>query len=206
MIGLVIGSILLFCPLFVFRAIGPLDFWWWMSADLVLLIGIALTIDPSFRRSIATDLHAGIPKKLALGILSAAVLYFVFFAGNIISRKLFSFATSNIAAVYDFKAGAAPARIWLLITIVIGPGEEIYWRGYLQRALALRFGPANGCFLAAMLYAGVHLASGNVMLVVAALVCGFAWGWLYFRFGSILLNAVSHTVWDVAVFLLFPFA
>jgi uncharacterized protein len=206
MIAIILAAIALFVPLFIYRAIGPFDFWWWMSLNLALLIGVALKIDPSFRRSIATDLHAGIPKKIAFGILAAAVLYFIFFAGNVVSRKLFAFAGQNIAAVYDFKAGAAPIRIWLLMTLIIGPGEEVFWRGYLQRALALRFGPANGCFLAAMLYAGVHLASGNVMLVVAALVCGFAWGWLYLRFGSITLNAVSHTVWDVSVFLLFPFS
>lgn len=205
MIGLVIGSILLFLPLFILRGIGPFDFWWGLSFNLLLLIGIAVKIDPSFRRSILTDLRAGIPRKIALGFLSAAALYFIFFAGNIFSRELFPFAASNIAAVYDFKTGAAPARVWILMTLVIGPGEEIFWRGYLQRALSLRFGPTNGWLLATALYAGVHLAAGNVMLVVAALVCGLAWGWLYLRFGSILLNAISHTVWDVAVFLLFPF-
>jgi len=205
MTAIILAAIALFSPLFVLKSIGPFDFWWWMSLNLILLIGIALKIDPLFRRSISTNLHDGIPKKIALGILAAAVLYFVFFAGNILSRQLFPFAATDIAAVYDFKAGAAPARIWLLMTLVIGPGEEVFWRGYLQRALALRFGPANGCLLAATLYAGVHLASGNVMLVVAALVCGFVWGWLYFRFGSVLLNAVSHTLWDVAAFLLFPF-
>ena len=206
MIGLVIGSILLFCPLFVFRTIGPLDFWWWMSANLLVLIGMAAITDAAFRRSVSDDFRAGILKKIGLGLLSALALYGVFFAGNIMSRKLFAFAGQDIASVYDFKSGVAPARVWLLITLVIGPGEEVFWRGYLQRALALRFGPANGCFLAATLYAGVHLASGNVMLVLAALVCGFVWGWLYLRFGSILLNAVSHTAWDVAVFLVWPFA
>ena len=44
------------------------------------------------------------------------------------------------------------------------------------------------------------------MLLLAALVCGVFWGWLYIRFDSILLNAVSHTAWDVAVFLIFPFS
>lgn len=202
----ILAAIALFVPLFILKAIGPLDFWWWMSANLVLLIGIAAITDAAFRRSIPDDFRAGVLKKIGLGLLSALALYGVFFVGNIVSRKLFAFAGHDIAAVYDFKSGVAPARVWILMTCAIGPGEEIFWRGYLQRALALRFGPANGCFLAAMLYTGVHLASGNVMLVVAALVCGFAWGWLYYRFDSILLNAVSHTAWDVAVFLVVPFA
>ena len=206
MIAIIVAAIALFAPVFVLKSIGPLDFWWWMSANLALLVGITASTDASFRRSVPDDFRSGILKKIGRGLLSALVLYGVFFAGNIVSRKLFAFAGQDIASVYDFKSGVAPARVWLLMTLVIGPGEEVFWRGYLQRALTLRFGPANGCFLAAMLYAGVHLASGNVMLVVAALVCGFAWGWLYLRFGSILLNIVSHTAWDIAVFLVLPFA
>jgi hypothetical protein len=205
MSAIILTTIALFVPLFIQKSIGPLDFWWWMTANLVLLIGIAAMTDAVFRRSVSDDLRTGLLKKIGLGLLSALALYGVFFVGNTISRKLFSFSAQNIAAVYDFKSGVAPARVWLLITLVIGPGEEIFWRGYLQRALALRFGPVTGYLLATALYAGVHAGSGNAMLVLAALVCGFAWGWLYLRFGSTLLNAVSHTTWDVAVFLLFPF-
>jgi uncharacterized protein len=204
--GLVIGAILLFCPLFFFRSIGPFDFWWWMSANLLILIGWAAGISTAFRRSVSDDFRTVVLKKIGFGLLSALSLYVVFFAGNIVSRKLFAFAGENIAAVYDFKSGVAPARVWLLMTLVIGPGEEIFWRGYLQRALAMRIGKWPGCILATALYAGVHAGSGNIMLVLAALVCGLFWGLLYLRFGSILLNALSHTVWDVAVFLVFPFA
>ena len=204
MIGLLMGSIFLFCPLFVLRGIGPLDFWWWMSLNLVLLISAAAKIDPSFRGSIMTDLRGGISKKIALGVLAAAALYSVFFFGNTISRKLFPFATPDITAIYELKAGVAPVRVWILMTLVLGPGEELFWRGYLQRALTRRIGQWPGYILASMVYTGVHLASGNILLVVAALICESFWGWLYLRSGSILLNAVSHTVWDVSVFLLWP--
>jgi uncharacterized protein len=205
MTAIIIAAIALFGPLFVLKSIGPLDFWWWMSANLAILIGWAASISPGFRSSVSKDLRDGLPKKIALGLASAAALYGVFFVGNLLSRKLFPFAAQNIAAVYHFKSGVAPARVWLLMTLVIGPGEEIFWRGYLQRALAGRIGKWPGYLLSTMLYAGVHAGSGNVMLVLAALVCGLAWGWLYLRFGSILLNAVSHTAWDVAVFLVVPF-
>ena len=43
------------------------------------------------------------------------------------------------------------------------------------------------------------------MLVLAAAVCGLFWGYLYMRTGSALLVVVSHTVWDIAVFLIVPF-
>ena len=206
MTAIIIAAIALFGPLFVYRSLGPLDFWWWMSANLVILISWAAVISPAFRRSVAEDFRDGLPKKIALGLASAAVLYAVFLVGNIVSRRLFAFAGENIAAVYDFKSGIAPMRVWILMMCVIGPGEEIFWRGYLQRALAARIGKWPGLLLATALYAGVHAGSGNVMLVLAALICGLFWGWLYLRFNSITLNAASHTTWDAAVFLVFPFA
>jgi hypothetical protein len=43
------------------------------------------------------------------------------------------------------------------------------------------------------------------MLIVAALVAGLFWGWMYMRYNSMVMNIVSHTVWDIAVFLILPF-
>jgi hypothetical protein len=42
------------------------------------------------------------------------------------------------------------------------------------------------------------------MLLVAAAVCGFFWGWLYQREQSLIPVIVSHSIWDVLVFILFP--
>jgi hypothetical protein len=92
-----------------------------------------------------------------------------------------------------------------LMVLVIGPGEEVFWRGYLQRHLQDRWGNVPGFLAATALYALVHAGSGNPMLVLAAAVCGLFWGYLYLRSKSILLVLISHTIWDVAVFILFPF-
>jgi membrane protease YdiL (CAAX protease family) len=89
--------------------------------------------------------------------------------------------------------------------LIIGPGEELFWRGFLQRNMSLQFGRILGFILTTVVYAGVHVASGNIMLVLAALVCGIFWGWLYLRYQSMIINVVSHTLWDISVFMLFPF-
>jgi len=90
------------------------------------------------------------------------------------------------------------------MTFIIGPGEELFWRGFLQRRFQIEKGPFQGFLLATLLYTGVHIGSGNVMLVLAAGICGLFWGFLYLRTGSLLLNVVSHTAWDMAIFLFFP--
>ncbi len=194
----------LLVPLFRVRRIGPLDFWWWMSATLALLLALAYSADAGARRALAGDLRSGWAWKLSLGLLSAVLLYAIFWAGNELARWLLPFAAGGIEAVYGFKSGASVPRMALLIGLLIGPGEELFWRGWLQRALGKRYRPMAGWLLATAIYAGVHLASGNPMLVLAALVCGLFWGWLYLRLRSPLLNAISHTAWDLAVFLLFP--
>ena len=144
-------------------------------------------------------------RKAALGVLSAAALYAVFAAGRIAALRLFPFAGAEIGNVYALKAGVPVLRVALLIGLVIGPGEELFWRGFFQERVAATTKPLFGFVLTAMLYTAVHLAGGNIMLVLAAAVCGVFWGWLYLRFRSPVLNIVSHTLWDLAVFVIFPF-
>ena len=198
-------AIILFVPLFITRGLGPIDFWWWLSGNLIILVSIAVFFDPAWRSSIYQDMTGNIPFKIGMGILSALFLYLVFAAGNFLSRKIFTFAGSGIQDVYAFKMGASRFRIAVLMIFIIGPGEELFWRGFLQRSLQNKTGRYLGFILATSIYTLVHLGSGNVMLVLAAGVCGLFWGYLYLRYGSITLNIVSHTLWDVTVFLWLPF-
>ncbi len=201
----ILGAIM-FAPLFVFRAIGQFDFWWWMSTNLLILLGISFFMDPEYRFFLNYDLKTDFLKKIFYGIISAIALYVVFYAGNYLSRLIFDFAGSGIQKVYHFKGDASFYRIGLLMLLVIGPGEELFWRGFLQRHYASRIGKMNGYIAATALYTAVHLLSGNLMLVVAALVAGLFWGWMYMKYNSMVMNIISHTVWDLAVFILIPFS
>jgi uncharacterized protein len=198
-------AIALFSPMFVLHQLGPLDFWWWMTANLVILISLGFIIDKKYLPWLRKDFSSGVLKKMGLGLLSAAFLYVLFFVGNYLSRIWFGFAESGIDNVYAFKGNAPAVRILLLMILVIGPGEEIFWRGYLQRHFSAKWGKWAGFFLALVLYTGVHIFTGNFMLVMAALICGFFWGWLYLKYESMLLNVISHTIWDIVVFLILPF-
>jgi len=194
----------LFVALFRFRSLGPLDFWWWMSLSIALLCGLALALDRSILAAVREDARRGSVNKAALGLIAAAGLYGIFLLGLIVSTRLLPFAANDIQAVYGLKAGASPLRIAILLAFVIGPGEEFFWRGTLQRAWSARFGRVRGFLLATLLYALVHVAAGNVMLIAAAAIGGLFWGFLYLRTNSVLLTAVSHTAWDLLVFIVFP--
>ncbi len=194
----------LFVSLFRFRSLGPLDFWWWMSLNVVFLCALAVGSDRNLLAAVREDAHREPARKAALGLAAAAVLYGLFFVGHFVSVRLLEFAANDIQAVYGLKAGASPLRVALLLAFIIGPGEEFFWRGTLQRAWSARFGGIRGFLLAALLYTIVHAASGNVMLVAAAAVGGLFWGFLYLRTNSVLLTAVSHTAWDLLIFVLLP--
>jgi membrane protease YdiL (CAAX protease family) len=198
-------AVFLFIPLFIFKQIGPLDFWWWMTANLIILIGLSFITDWEYPYLLQKDFSSKVLQKTGVGLLSALILYLVFFAGNYLSRLWFDFAGSGIEGVYGFKGDAPGIRIAVLMLLIIGPGEEIFWRGYLQRKLSNKFGRWTGLFLALLLYTGVHVFTGNIMLILAAFICGLFWGWLYMKHNSMLINVISHTVWDIVVFLVLPF-
>ena len=198
-------AIALFSPMFILHDAGPVDFWWWMSGNLVILISLSFILDRSYLPLLKADFTSGVMRKAGTGLLSAAFLYLLFFVGNYLSRRWFDFAGSGIEDVYDFKGDASALRIAALMILIIGPGEEIFWRGYLQRQFAARWGEWPGLVIALVIYTGVHVLTGNFMLIMAAFICGLFWGWLYLRYKSMLINVVSHTVWDITVFLLFPF-
>ena len=198
-------AVLLFVPLFITRGLEPIDFWWWLSVNLIILVTIAAVFDPAWRASLRKDMAGNIGFKIGMGLLSALLLYVVFAAGNYLSRHIFSFAGSGIQDVYAFKTGATGFRIAILMIFIIGPGEELFWRGFVQRRLQKQAGRYHGFVLATAIYTLVHMGSGNIMLVLAAGVCGLFWGYLYLRYGSIILNVISHTLWDVTVFLWLPF-
>ena len=202
--GIVVLTGVLFVLLFKFHSLGPLDFWWWMSLNIVIVAGAGFAADKDYAARIKSDFKTGLARKAGLGFASAFVLYALFAVGRLAALKIFPFAASGIASVYGLKAGAGFARVVLLLGLLIGPGEEIVWRGFLQENLGRRLGRAWAFILTALVYALEHVASGNTILVFAAAVCGVFWGFLYLAWRSPVLNAVSHTVWALLIFILRP--
>ncbi len=194
----------LFLPLFIFGNNPGVDFWWWMTANITILLLIAGFFDKSWRKSIAEDLRDDLIKKIVLGVGSAILLYGGFLIGDQLAQLIFPFAKDGIEGVYSFKSTASPIRIGILMLVIIGPGEELFWRGFIQRRLQNDTNPWGGFILATIIYSAIHIASGNIMLVMAAAVCGVFWGYLYLRYNSILINVVSHTIWDILIFLILP--
>lgn len=177
------------------------NFWITMAVSGIILTLLALRLGSKHN-----TFSPRWPKQLLLGIAIATVLWGVFWIGDKLSQCMFSFAKPQINGIYSMKGDMPLYGIALLLLLVIGPAEEIFWRGFVQRNMEQRFGPWTGFISATLCYTLVHIWSFNFMLIAAAAACGFCWGILY-RFRPQWLPAlvISHSLWDVAAFVLFPF-
>ncbi|MGN1256687.1 MAG: lysostaphin resistance A-like protein [Bacteroidaceae bacterium] len=177
------------------------SFWLVMSLSGMLLTLLAICLGGNPIECRDTWLS-----NLLLGIIIAIALWCFFWVGDKVSQWLFSFARPQIDAIYDMKAGFPQWVIALLLFFVIGPAEEIFWRGFVQRSMSRRWGAWHGFLCSTFCYTAVHVWSGNLMLLLAAATCGCMWGFLYFLMPKRLpALIVSHALWDVAAFVLFPF-
>lgn len=176
------------------------NFWWMMTGSALTLSVFATLFRPGWWKDAKWNLS-----NILLGIVIAVVLWGFFWMGDKISTWIFDFARPQVDSIYGMKEGESPWLLAALMLFLIGPAEEIFWRGYVQRTLSDKWNANVGFLVATSLYALVHAGSCNFMLLMAALVAGVVWGALYRffpnRFAAIIL---SHALWDVAVFIFFP--
>ncbi|MFB6291110.1 MAG: lysostaphin resistance A-like protein [Candidatus Bipolaricaulia bacterium] len=184
---------------FVTFYLNPYNFWLEMSVSVLILAGLSLRTWKSYDRLVDWNY-----RSILLGIGSAVGLYGVFWVGNFVVTNLIPFAEGEIAAVYSNSSSAIMPVIGILLVTVIGPGEEIFWRGTVQETLEERFGELIGLTAGALLYSLVHVWALNLTLLLAALVCGIVWGWMYRVEDNLAPLIVSHSLWSLLIFVIFP--
>lgn len=179
---------------------GWSSFWTRMTLVTGLLGGYALIVHPELRRDRP---QLG---DVLTALLSAAGLYRIFQIGDRLARRIMPRGTAEIDRIYQLRQAAPPWLIALLLAAIIAPGEELFWRGLLQKTLMRRHGAARGTALAAACYGAAHLSSGNLTLVGAATTAGAFWGLQYLVQGRLPANVLSHILWDIWIFLIAPTA
>jgi uncharacterized protein len=177
------------------------DFWYTMTASGVILTSLSLMWGKKQEK-----FSPSLTWQVMWGIVIAVVLWGVFWTGDKLSQMLFDFARPQVNSIYEMKGGMSGTVIALLLLFIIGPAEEIFWRGFVQRRLAGKYGRIIGFIIATACYTLVHIWSFNFMLIVAAAACGCCWGLLYcIRPKMLPALIVSHALWDAAAFVIFPF-
>lgn len=186
---------------------GLFDFWLTMSISAVILTTIVLIFTKDRKTIFVVE---NTVYQIIIGIVLAFVLWAVFWLGNLLASLFFDFARPQVEAVYAMKKDSSQWLIALLLLLLIGPAEEFFWRGFVQKNLSQLLGTnAKKQFLAfvatTIIYALVHIWSFNFMLVMAALVAGTIWGFIYWLKPKLLPALIlSHAVWDALVFVVIP--
>jgi membrane protease YdiL (CAAX protease family) len=131
---------------------------------------------------------------LALGLLIAAI----FVVGALIVREIppLSHLTEHVLA--HARKGFLPLVV--LVTLLNAIAEEIFFRGALFAAI----GPRHRVAICTVLYALVTLASGNLMLVFAALTLGVVLAGQRRASGGILAPMITHFVWSAVLVFALP--
>ncbi len=199
-IFLIILATLLWFLIFSPWTFGKFNFW----AGMVPATGILALSGLYLDRKNLKEIYSFKSSYILIGVGSAVVLYLIFLAGNAISKLLFNFAQSQVSNIYLSRQQASPALIAVLLLGWIGPADEIFWRGFVQRRMSDRLGKWSGYLLASLFYAGIHVWAFNFMLFGAALVCGLFWGYLFLHYRSVWPGLISHALWDATVFVLLP--
>jgi uncharacterized protein len=180
------------------------NFWLEMAVAASLLALLSGYINHKTDPAINYRLYYFENKFIIIGLFSAAILYLIFWGGDRLSSVIFSFASKDILGIYGNKILLDPIVISLLLFFVIAPAEEVFWRGFVQDTLELKFGDNKGWIIASFIYGAVHIVAWNFMLFVAALICGFFWGYVFKRYKSLWPGIISHAIWDVTIFVLLP--
>lgn len=139
-----------------------------------------------------------------LGLLSAGILYVTFQVGDRFARRFVPDGDVQIREIYTLRTLRPRGEIAARLATIIGPAEELFWRGLVQAALMRRFGHWKGAAIAAGAYGGVHVTSGNFTLLGAAGVAGAHWCALYAAGVPLGALIVSHVAWDIWIFLVQP--
>jgi membrane protease YdiL (CAAX protease family) len=122
----------------------------------------------------------------------------IFVLGGLIAREIPAISTL-IARVLQF-AHQGSFLLVVVITVVNGMGEEIFFRGALYTAL----GRHHPVVISTILYACASMASGNPMLGFAAIILGTVCAFERRASGGVLAPVLTHFVWGLIMVLVLP--
>lgn len=131
---------------------------------------------------------------IALGLVAVAV----FTAGALVVAQV-PFLRASVDNVLDHaRFGSLPVIV--LVTVVNGVAEEMFFRGGLYAAVGAR----RPVLVSTVLYTLITVATWNVMLVFAAAVLGLVVGLERRVSGGVLAPILTHVTWSLGMLFILP--
>lgn len=135
---------------------------------------------------------------LGLGLAAGAVLLVLCLAAGFVIARVPALADPADELLAHAEVGGV--ALVLLVTVVNGVGEEMFFRGALLDALPSRVALVG----ATAVYALTTVGSGVALLVLAAAFLGVATALLRRRTDGLVAPVTAHLTWSVGMLLLLP--
>ncbi len=130
-------------------------------------------------------------------VLLGLVLAGVFVLGALLVREVPTLDRQVTSVLDHASAGVTPVLV--LVTVVNGVAEELFFRGALYAAI-----PRHPVVVSTIAYTVATLATGNVMLGFAAIVLGLVVGLERRASGGVLAPILTHVVWSTCMLFALP--
>jgi membrane protease YdiL (CAAX protease family) len=166
---------------------------------LGLLVAATWTIGSFVSGPIPFQPNRHLARHTCVGAVITGVAAFgAFLASYLVARHLplIGPAVDGVLAAAD----AGSTAVILLVALVNGAGEELFFRGALHAALE----PHRPAIATTIVYAAVTAATGNVALVIAAAVMGVLFTIERLSTRGVLAPMVTHLTWSTLMVLALP--
>jgi uncharacterized protein len=139
-------------------------------------------------------LRRPIVTPIAVGLLLAAL----FVLGALLVRTI----PSLVRLTEDVLGYARLGNLWIIvvITLINGVAEELFFRGALFAAIGVR----HAVLISTVLYASTTIAGGNPLLVFTAAVLGTVVALQRRASGGILAPILTHITWSLTMLFVLP--
>jgi membrane protease YdiL (CAAX protease family) len=131
-------------------------------------------------------------------ILLGLVAVGVFVLGALVVREIPPLRNFTQHVLDHARYGSLP--LVLLITVLNGIAEEVFFRGALFAAIGVRY----PVVISTAVYAVATVATGNPMLVFAAATLGLVLGLQRRASGGVLASILTHVTWSSSMLLILP--
>ena len=142
--------------------------------------------------------HGRNQRPVLTGLGIGLLLGGVFLVGGLVVREIPPVA-EKVTRVLDYT-NHGNLTLLVVITLVNGFAEELFFRGALYTAL----GAFHPVLISTLLYAAATSASGNPMLGFAAIILGTVCAWERRATGGVLAPVLTHVVWGLIMVLALP--
>lgn len=142
--------------------------------------------------------RAGIRRPIVVPVLLGLAASALFVVGSLIVRDIPVVHRLVNAVLAHAKFGST--WVVLLIAVLNGIAEEVFFRGALFAAIGRR----RPVLISTGIYTLATLATGNYMLVFAALTLGAVLGLERRATGGILAPMLTHVTWSLIMFFALP--